>query len=631
MAFSGPNSFLLQVVARCAALALAGIAFLVLAAPASAASDLTFTTGPTIAGTPTVGSTLSVTNANWTPTPTSITDSWSDSASGPSDLLPPADVAKTITLTETATDASGSATATVSIGPVTGPPFNNGPPSISGSPIVGAKLTANPGSWAADPAATFSYKWSDGTTGKTKTVTAADIGQALTVTETAKNSLGSASATSAPLGAVPAPPVNNGLPSISGTALQGDTLVASPGNWLNSPSSYSYQWSDGATGPTDKLSASDVGQSLTVTVTASNNGGSTGATSASFGPIVAASPLAVGTSTTIQAIPASALTNESVLLIATVTSADASHPPSGSIAFRNGAAGVSGCSNVPVAATGQSVTVTCKASFGAQTASLTAVFTPSAGSVLTASASPVDNYSVGKDSTTTSLDVSSKVDTGSSTTFTATVNPPASDAGPLLPGGSIEFLDAGQPIPACMNQPVFNGGATCTITYQKAGSHTITAAYQGDSNFSGSLSGPAPVTVVAPRAKAPRMLSPTMQWTFFYSPTYTRVLALVINGVGGDKVLVLCHGLGCPFSKRSAHIPAPRACPAKTSGSCQVHVGLTSVFHDRRLRVGSWIRIWITRSGFIGKYYGFTMRPRQGPRIRISCLAPGASKPGARC
>jgi Bacterial Ig-like domain (group 3) len=605
-------------------------ACLLLAAPASAASDLTFTIGPAISGTPTVGKTLSVTPANWTPAPTTITDSWSDGALGTSDLLPASDAGKTITVTETATDATGTATATASVGPITEAPANTGLPQILGTPVVGAKLTVSDGTWTGYPAPTFTYKWSDGTTGATKTVKAADIGQTLTVTVTGKNSVASASATSPAVGPVPAPPVNNGLPTISGTAQEGDTLVASPGAWLNTPTGYTYLWSDGTTGPTDKLSSADVGHSVTVTVTASNNGGSASATSAGFGPVAPASPNAVGTSTTLQAIPASALTNESVLLIATVTSSDGAHPPSGSVTFKNGGAGISGCTNVPVAPSGQSVTVNCKTSFGAQNANLTAVFTPSAGSILTASASPADSYAVGKDSTTTSLDVTPKVNIGSSTTYTASVDPPSSGSAPILPGGSVEFLDNGQPIPSCAAQPVSNGGATCTVAYRKAGHHSITADYSGDINFTGSLASPESVSVMA---NAPRTITPTMQWTFFYSPTYTRVMALVINGANGDKVLVLCHGAGCPFSKASARVKNQPSCTATANGACPARgkLNLTSAFHARRLRIGAQIRILITRAGFVGKYYSFTVRPRTGPRIRIACLAPGRAKPGAGC
>ena len=81
-------------------------------------------------------------------------------------------------------------------------------------------------------------------------------------------------------------PVNTGLPVISGTPAPGQTLSASNGTWANTPTSYAYQWKrdgvaiSGATGSTYAVQSADSGTTLTVTVTASNAGGSASATSA---------------------------------------------------------------------------------------------------------------------------------------------------------------------------------------------------------------------------------------------------------------------------------------------------------------------------------------------------------------
>jgi hypothetical protein len=90
----------------------------------------------------------------------------------------------------------------------------------------------------------------------------------------------------------PAPPVSTGLPTISGAPQQGQTLTASAGTWSGSPTGYTYTWSDGSQGSSDTLTAADVGQRMSVTVTATNAGGSTNATSAAVGPVTAAPPSA---------------------------------------------------------------------------------------------------------------------------------------------------------------------------------------------------------------------------------------------------------------------------------------------------------------------------------------------------
>jgi hypothetical protein len=86
-------------------------------------------------------------------------------------------------------------------------------------------------------------------------------------------------------------PQNTAVPSISGTAREGSTLTASDGTWLNSPTSFSYQWqrcaSDGSgcgdiTGVTSKtytLVTGDVGHTVRVVVTATNADGKASATS----------------------------------------------------------------------------------------------------------------------------------------------------------------------------------------------------------------------------------------------------------------------------------------------------------------------------------------------------------------
>ncbi|HEV3261681.1 MAG TPA: RICIN domain-containing protein, partial [Gemmataceae bacterium] len=89
----------------------------------------------------------------------------------------------------------------------------------------------------------------------------------------------------------PAPPANTGLPVISGTTQQGQSLSTSNGSWSGSPTGFGYQWMrcnssgagctaiNGATGSSYALVAADVNSTLRATVTATNAGGSTSASS----------------------------------------------------------------------------------------------------------------------------------------------------------------------------------------------------------------------------------------------------------------------------------------------------------------------------------------------------------------
>ncbi len=322
-------------------------------------------------------------------------------------------------------------------------------------------------------------------------------------------------------------------------------------------------------------------------------------------------------------------------LIATVTSSSsASTALWGTVTLDDGAAAIHGCVNLSLTPSGQSATVACSTSFAASTAQLTAVFTPTSGSVLKGSVSPVDVLAVGPDTTTTSLDATASVNVGSSTTFRASVAPPAARLGPVGPTGSVEFLDGGQPITSCTGQILTAGQATCNVTYSAAGAHQITARYVGDTNFIGSSSPAESVSAAPLPTNILGTITSTMQWAFYFTPSFTQVRALVVNGaLPGATVLVKCHGKGCPFAHHSTLVGKRARCGKKTKGMCGAFGSflITPGFAKRHLSVGSRITVEIIRPNWVGKFYSFAVRSRQGPRIQIGCLAPGGSVPGQGC
>jgi hypothetical protein len=120
----------------------------------------------------------------------------------------------------------------------------------------------------------------------------------------ASNAAGSTPATSAATALIAALlPSNSALPSISGTAKDGQLLTAATGTWSGTaPISYGYQWQtcnaageacknvSEALASTLKLAPPNVGSTMRVVVTATNAAGSTPATSAATS-LVAAIPL----------------------------------------------------------------------------------------------------------------------------------------------------------------------------------------------------------------------------------------------------------------------------------------------------------------------------------------------------
>jgi hypothetical protein len=85
---------------------------------------------------------------------------------------------------------------------------------------------------------------------------------------------------------LPSVPEKTGLPTITGTAQQGQTLTENHGTWTNSPTSYSYEWQrcnasgegcapiSGATAQAYVLQSEDAGHELRVKEIAGNAGGS---------------------------------------------------------------------------------------------------------------------------------------------------------------------------------------------------------------------------------------------------------------------------------------------------------------------------------------------------------------------
>jgi hypothetical protein len=99
-----------------------------------------------------------------------------------------------------------------------GPPESTSAPTTSGAAAIGSTLTASPGTWTGTAPITFAFAWqrcdANGAacaaiaraTNASYVVASGDAGRTLRVAVTARNAAGTATATSAPTGLVPAPP-----------------------------------------------------------------------------------------------------------------------------------------------------------------------------------------------------------------------------------------------------------------------------------------------------------------------------------------------------------------------------------------------------------------------------------------
>jgi hypothetical protein len=196
------------------------------------------TSEPAVSGPKVQGETLRTTNGTWSgTTPMTFQYRWlrcdksgggtngvnCDTISGETRntyVLTARDVGHTIRSRVIATNDDGSAsfnsdpTSVVQASATAGPPANNAPPTVSGTPQEKQTLTASDGTWTGRKPQTYTYQWrrcnatggscSDiaGATKSTYVLTTADIGHAMRVRVTAHNSLGNASSTSTPTGTV---------------------------------------------------------------------------------------------------------------------------------------------------------------------------------------------------------------------------------------------------------------------------------------------------------------------------------------------------------------------------------------------------------------------------------------------
>lgn len=283
---------------------------------------------PAVSGTAQVGQTLSTTNGTWSNNPTSYSyqwetspdsSSWSNigSATSGSYTAVAGDLNQYLRVAVTATNAGGagaaSSAATSQVLPAA--PTNTALPTVSGTYQTGQVLTATTGAWTpASPIPTYAYQWQTsvdqstwtnvGADAATYTLVAGDIGKHVRVAVTASNAggAGSANSTSSAAAVTLPAPVPAAAPVVSGTAQVGQTLSTDNGGWTNTPNSYSYQWETSAnqsswsnlgsaTNASYTIVAGDLNQYLRVTVTATNDGGSGAAASATSSQVLPANPV----------------------------------------------------------------------------------------------------------------------------------------------------------------------------------------------------------------------------------------------------------------------------------------------------------------------------------------------------
>lgn len=253
------------------------------------------TTAPSVSGTGRAGQTLEATTGAWSRSGVSTSYQWFrgedeiDDATEDSYLLTTADKGAEVWVRVTATrggSLAGSADSAAIA--VEDKPLSTGVPTITGTPKVGEGLTATPGTWD-EVGVTLSYQWLrngdpiPGAGASTYSLVADDLAGAaeVAVRVVATRTVGGVQSAPASSAAVTVglgvAPVASTLPTVSGTAIAGQTLHATAGSW---PADFttSPQWLRngdpilGATGDSYQLTMADKGAAIRVRVKASRTG-----------------------------------------------------------------------------------------------------------------------------------------------------------------------------------------------------------------------------------------------------------------------------------------------------------------------------------------------------------------------
>ena len=222
----------------------------------------------------------------------------------------------------------------------------------------------------------------------------------------------------------------------------------------------------------------------------------------------------------------------------------------GTVMFEDGGITITGCAAQAVSAAGTAV---CAAAFAVAGAHpIAAVY--SGDSNFSGSMSPILTETVNQGATATA--VTSSVDpsaSGQTLIYTAFVIATAPATG--TPTGTVTFMDGASTISGCIAQAMVGGVASCTSVYAGVGGHAITAAYNGDPNFTASTS-QLLTQAVDPAATATSLASSLTPSVTGQPVTFTAMVSVTAPGSGSPTGTVAFFEGGIPIAECAAEAVA---------------------------------------------------------------------------
>jgi len=249
----------------------------------------------------------------------------------------------------------------------------------------------------------------------------------------------------------------------------------------------------------------------TITAVYSGDPNFTGSTSS----VVAQTVSPAATSTSLASSVNPSVMGQTVTFTATVSvNTPGSGTPTGAVSFEDDGTTIAGCGAEPVIGTG---IATCGDAFVAGADAITAVYGGDANFISSTSSILTQTITQGPTATVVVSSVDPSV-SGESVLYTSIVTAVIPAAG--APTGTVAFVDSASTIAGCGAAALVAGMASCSVTYAGFGTHSITAIYSGDPNFTASTSpaltqtvNPGPTSTVVASSADPSVSGESLSYT----------------------------------------------------------------------------------------------------------------------
>jgi hypothetical protein len=116
----------------------------------------------------------------------------------------------------------------------------------------------------------------------------------------------------------------------------------------------------------------------------------------------------------------------------------------------------------------------------------------------------------------------------------------------------------------------------------------------------------------------------------FWNSKPLKITKMFVKSVPrGQRIKVSCTKHACPT--KTIKVKSKPAAPGKVQQIVREAKGQVSIFKNQKVKKGAKIELRITRPGYIGKYYVWTVAASSISSATTRCMNPGSTKPRKKC